>query len=167
MARLLRDKVRVCLSRVPFDYPLCPYTFQLADHFTIGSEHAPRIRGTNHDLETDRIQDIQQALGQMCLSLKTIEAPGAMIVALPSSGRSSVFSMCFLKEVLDYDLPMDLGDDTDGVTLPDTYMDEVDMIGIGHIFDAAPCEPHSAFDMFGVYVIDFENVRLSDTGCQF
>ena len=37
------------------------------------------------------------------------------------------------------------------------------MIEIGHIFDAAPCEPHSAFDMFGVYVIDFENVTLSDT----
>ena len=44
-----------------------------------------------------------------------------------------MFSMCFPEEVLDYDLPMDLWDDTDGVTLPDTYIDEMDMISIGHI----------------------------------
>ena len=49
-----------------------------------------------------------------------------------------MFFMCFLEEVLDYDLRMDLGDDTDGVTLLDTYMDEMDMIGIGRILDAAP-----------------------------
>ena len=122
IARLLWDKVRVFLSGVPFDYPLRLYTFQLVDHFTRGSEHAPRIRGTNHALETDRIQGIHKALGQMCLSSKTIEAPGAMIDAPPSPGRASVFSMCFLEEVPDYDLPMDLGDDTDGVTLPDTYI---------------------------------------------
>ena len=49
----------------------------------------------------------------MCLSSETTEALSAMIVASPSPGRASVFSMCFPKEVLDYDLPMDLGDDTD------------------------------------------------------
>ena len=40
-----------------------------------------------------------------------------------------MFIMCFPEEVLDYDLSMDLGDDIDGVTLPDTYKDEMDMIG--------------------------------------
>ena len=108
------------------------------------------------------IQGIQQALGQMCFSSETTEAPDAMIVAPPSPGRASVFSMCFLEEVLDYDLSMDLGDDTDGVTLPDTYIDEMDMIGIGSILDAAPHEPHYAFDMFGVFAIDFEDVTLYD-----
>ena len=43
---------------------------------------------------------------------------------------------------------MNLGDDTDGETLPDTYIDKIDMIGIGRILDAAPHEPHSAFDLF-------------------
>ena len=57
---------------------------------------------------------------------------------------------------------MDLGDDIDGVTLPDTYKDEMDMIGIGRILDVAPHEPHSAFDMFGVFVIDFKDVTLYD-----
>ena len=71
----------------------------------------------------DEIRGIQQAIRQMCLSSKTIETPEAMIVAPPSSDRASGFSMCFPEEVPDYDLPMDLGDDIDGVTLPDTYMD--------------------------------------------
>ena len=46
-----------------------------------------------------------------------------MIVAPLSPDQASVFSMCFSEEVLDYDLFVDLGDDTDGVTLPDTYIE--------------------------------------------
>ena len=97
------------------------------------------------------------------MSSETTEAPGAMTVAPPSPGRASVFSMCFLEEVPNYYLPMDLGDDTDGVTLLDTYIDEMDMIVIGRILDATPREPHSTFNMFGVSVIDFEDVTLYDT----
>ena len=73
-----------------------------------------------------------------------------------------MFSMCFPNEVIDYDLPMDLGDDTDGVTLPDTYINEMDMIGIGRILEAAPHEPYYAFGMFGVFAINFEDVTLYD-----
>ena len=51
------------------------------------------------------------------------------------------FLVCFPEEVLDYDLLMDLGDDTKGVTLPDTYMDEMDMIGTGRILDTARMGP--------------------------
>ena len=77
----------------------------------------------------------------MCFSSKTTEAPGAMIVAPPSLGRASVFSMCFSEEVLDYDLSTDLGDDTNGVTLLDTYIDEMAMISIGRILDEAHMSP--------------------------
>ena len=49
----------------------------------------------------------------MYFSSETTEAPGAMIVAPPSPGLASVLSMCFPEEVLDSDLFMDLGDDTD------------------------------------------------------
>ena len=69
----------------------------------------------------------------MCFSSETSKAPSAMIVAPSSPGQVSVFSMCFPEQVLNYDLSMDLGDDTDGVTLPDTYIDEMDMINIGRI----------------------------------
>ena len=73
-----------------------------------------------------------------------------------------MFSMCFPEEVPDYDLPMDLGDDIDGVTLPDTYMDEMDMIDIGRILDTVPYGPHYAFDMFRVSMIDYDVVTLYD-----
>ena len=98
----------------------------------------------------------------MCFSSETTEAPGAMIVTPPSPGRDSVFSMCFLEEAPDYDLPMDLGDDIDEVILPDTYIDDMDMIGIGRILDATPHELHFAFEVFGVSAIDFEDVTLYD-----
>eukprot|EP00261_Vitis_vinifera_P030644 XP_019071887.1 PREDICTED: uncharacterized protein LOC109121615 [Vitis vinifera] len=143
MSQLRRDRVRARMSDIPFDYPLCPYTFQLADYFIRGSEHTPRIEGTVHIPETVGIQDIQQALGQIHLDTETTEAPGAMIVTPSSPDRASTFSMCFPDEVPDYDLPMDLGYGTD----------EMDMIGIGRIFDAAPHGPHTVFDMFGVFVL--------------
>ena len=50
------------------------------------------------------------------------------------------------------------------MTLPDTYLDEMDMIGTGRFLDTASRGPHSAFDMFGVSMIDFDAVTLYD-GC--
>ena len=73
-----------------------------------------------------------------------------------------MFSMCFPEEIPDYDLPMDLADETDGATLPDTYMDEMDMIGTGRFLDTAPRGPHSALDMFEVSMIDSDAVTLYD-----
>ena len=55
MERMRRDKVRAHLFGVLFDYPFRPYTFQLADYFIRGLEHAPRTGGTNHALETNGI----------------------------------------------------------------------------------------------------------------
>ena len=153
MAWLRRDKVRTRLFGVPFDYPLRTYTFQLADYFIRGSENAPRTGGTDHALETNGIQGIEQALGHMCFSFETIEAPGSMIVAPPSPSRASVFSMCFLEEVL-YD--------ADGVTLSDIYIDEMDIIDADCILYATSHKPHSAFDMLGISAIDFEDVTLYD-----
>ena len=96
----------------------------------------------------------------MCLSYKTTEPLEAIIVAPPSPDRANVFFVCFPDEVPDYALPMDLGDDTDGVTLPDTYMDEMDMIDTGHILDTTSSGPHSAFDILGVSMIDSIDVTL-------
>ena len=86
MAWLSWDRMRAQLPGVQFDYPLRPYTFQLTDHFNKGLEHAPRTGGTNHALETDGIQGIQQTLRQMCFSSETTKAPDAMIVSPPSPG---------------------------------------------------------------------------------
>ena len=73
-----------------------------------------------------------------------------------------MFSMCFLEEVPDYDLPIDLGDGPNGVIFSDTYTDAMDMIGIGHILETAPRRPHYAFDMFGVSMINTNDVTLYD-----
>ena len=62
MAMLRRDRVRARLSGVLFDYPLNLYTFQLADYFTRGSEHAPHTEGVDHVSKMAEIQGIQQAL---------------------------------------------------------------------------------------------------------
>ena len=45
MVQLRKDIVRARLSRVPFDYPIRPYTFQLTDYFVRGSDHAPHMEG--------------------------------------------------------------------------------------------------------------------------
>ena len=150
------------MSGIPFDYPLRPYTFQLVDYFTKGSEYVPHTEGVDYVSKMAEIQGIQHALGHMCLSSETIDPPEAMIVAPPSSDRASVFSMCFPEEIPDYDLPMDLGDGLDGVIFYDTYTDEMDMIGAGRILDTALRGPHSAFDMFGVSMIDYDAVTLYD-----
>ena len=162
MARLRRERVRARMSGIPFDYPLRPYTFQLVDYFTRGSEYAPRTEGVDHVSKMAEIQGIQHALGQICLNSETTKPLEAVTVAPPSPDRASVFSMCFPEEITDYDLPMDLRDETDGVTLPDTYMDEMDMIGTGRFLDTAPHGPHSALDMFGVSMIDSDVVTLYD-----
>ena len=82
------------------------------------------------------------------MNSETTKPLEVVTVAPPSSDRASVFSMCFPEEILDYDLPMDLGDETDGATLPDTYMDEMEMISTGRFLDTALRGPHSSFDMF-------------------
>ena len=53
------DRVRARLSSIPFDYPLRPYTFHLADYFIRGLEHVPYMEGIDHISETVEIQDIQ------------------------------------------------------------------------------------------------------------
>ena len=162
MGRLRRERVRPRMSGIPFDYPLRSYTFQLADYFMKESKYVPRTEGVDHVSKMAEIQGIQHALGHMCLSSETIDPPEAMIVAPPSPDRASVFSMCFPKEIPDYDLPMDLGDGLDGVIFSDTYTDEMDMIGAGRILDTALRGPHSSFDMFGVSMIDYDAVTFYD-----
>ena len=58
MAMLRRDRVRARLSGVPFDYPLGPYTFQLADYFTKGSKNAPHTEGFDHVSKMAEIRGI-------------------------------------------------------------------------------------------------------------
>ncbi|KAL6344262.1 hypothetical protein AAG906_037827 [Vitis piasezkii] len=137
-------QVSARLSGIPFDYPLCPYTFRLADYFIRGSEHVPHMEGIDHILEI------------MHLSYVITKGSDVVIVEPSSPGRASMFSMCFPDKVLDYGLFVDFGGGTDGVTLDDEYTNEMDMIGIGRILNTAPHGPHSAFDLFGISMLELD-----------
>ena len=67
-----------------------------------------------------------------------------------------MFSMCFPNEDFDYGLLVDSRGGPDEVTLDDAYTGEMDMIGIGRILDATPHRPHSAFDLFGVSMLEMD-----------
>ena len=76
---------------------------------------------------------------------------------MPSSpGRANIFSLCFPDEDFDYGLIVDSRGRHDGVTFDDAYTDEMDMIGISRILDAIPQRPRSAFDLFGVSMLQID-----------
>ena len=58
MARLCMDRVKACLSGIPFHYPLPPYIFHLVDYFIKGSKHVPCMDGIDHISEIVEIHDI-------------------------------------------------------------------------------------------------------------
>ena len=98
----------------------------------------------------------------MHLGIVIIEAFDAMIVTPPSPDWASMFSMCFLEEFTNYDLLIIPGDGNNNVTPHDTYDDEMNMVGIGRILDAAPYGPHSDFDLFRVSILETDKVTLYD-----
>ena len=69
-----------------------------------------------------------------------------------------MFSICFSEAFSDYDILMDTVIDANGVTLPDACIEEMDMIGVCRILDVVPHGPHFDFDLFGVSVIDTDDV---------
>ncbi|RVW66628.1 hypothetical protein CK203_063604 [Vitis vinifera] len=110
---------------IPYGLGYTPSKDDLADYFTRGSDHAPRIEGVDR---------VHEAIEPMC------------------------FPCAFLRR----SLTMDLGDGFDGVILPDTYMDKMDMIGTGPLF-ASPPRPRSAFDVFGISMLEFDGDGLVAT----
>ncbi|RVW34460.1 Retrovirus-related Pol polyprotein from transposon 297 [Vitis vinifera] len=105
MARLRNDKVRARLFGIPFDYPICPYTFSLANYF---------IRGLEMDHETPN-------------------ASAFMMIAPPSPDRGNLFSLCFSDETTDYGVDIEPTDMIDGAVPHDEYRDEMDMLGVSII----------------------------------
>ena len=98
----------------------------------------------------------------MHLGIGIPETPDVMIVTPLSPDRARMFSVCFLEAVSDYDILMDTVINADGVTLPLTCTDEMDMIGVGRILDVVLHGPHSDFDLFEVPVINIDDVTLYD-----
>ena len=134
MARLRRDRVRARLFGIPFDYPVRPYTFSLADYFVRGSEIQPRIEEIGVDDST--LGELQHVFHQMQLDDETPDMSASAMILPPSPDRASLFSLCFPDETTDYGVIIDPEDMTDGVVPRDEYHDEMDMLGINQFLDA-------------------------------
>ena len=93
----------------------------------------------------------------MHLGTRIPETLDVMIVAPPSPDRANMFSVCFPEAVYDYDILMDIVIDVDGMTLLDACTDEMDMIGVGRILDAALHGLRSALDMFRAFMLEIDD----------
>ena len=152
MARLRRDRVRARLFGIPFDYPVRPYTFSLADYFVKGSEVQPRVEEIGVDDST--LGELQHVFHQMQLGDETPDMSASVMILPPSPDRASLFSLCFPDETTDYGVIIEPEDMTDGVVPRDEYHDEMDMLGISQFLDTVQREPFSPLELFGVSVIE-------------
>ncbi|RVX08208.1 Retrovirus-related Pol polyprotein from transposon 17.6 [Vitis vinifera] len=124
MSRLRRDRVRARLFGIPFDYPVRPYTFSLADYFVKGSKVQPRVEEIGVDDST--LGELQHVFHQMQLGDETPDMSASVMILPPSPDRASLFSLCFLDETTDY----------------------------GQFLDTVQCEPFSPLELSGVSVIE-------------
>ena len=152
MARLGRDRVRVRLSGIPFDYPICPYTFSLADYFLRELEVQPHVEEIG--VKDSTMDELQHMLHQMQMGDETPDMSASMMIAPPSLDRASLFSLCFLDETTDYGVVIEPADMIDGVVPHDEYRDEMDMLGISQFLDAVQRNPFSPFEFFRVSIIE-------------
>ena len=128
MARLRNDKVRARLFGIPFDYPICPYTFSLANYFIRGLEVRPRVEEIGVDDST--LDELQHMLHRMQMDHETPSASAFMMIAPPSPDRGNLFFLCFSDETTDYGVDIEPTDMIDGAVPHDEYRDEMDMLGI-------------------------------------
>ena len=152
MARLRKDRVRVRLSSIPFDYPIRPYTFSLADYFVRELEVQPQVEEIG--VKDSTMDELQHMLHQMQMGDETPDMSTSMMIAPPSLDRANLFSLCFPDETTDYGVVIGPADMTDGVVPHDEYRDEMDMLGISQFLDAVQCKPFSPFEFFKVSIIE-------------
>ena len=128
MARLRRDRVMAQLFGIPFNYPVRPYTFSLANYFVRGSAIQPRVKEVG--IKDSTVGELQHMLHQMQMGDETLGVLAFVTISPPSPDRVSLFSLCFLDETTDYGVIIEPADMIDGVVPHDEYHDEMDMLGI-------------------------------------
>ena len=137
-----------CLSYMPFDYPLCPYTMCLADYFVRASSPPAPSDGMIVRFSVDQEAELQCLVHQIRLSDGTPGASRAMIHALSSLNHFSVLTLCFQDEVDGYGVPFDPIDLTNGVVLLDEYHDEMLIVDMDHMVGRVFLEPTHVFKLF-------------------
>ena len=85
---------------IPFDYPVCSYTFSLANYFIRGLEVQPRVEEIGVNGST--VDELHHMFHQMQMGDETPDMSAFMMIAPPSPDRANLFSLCFLDETIDY-----------------------------------------------------------------
>ncbi|RVW61057.1 hypothetical protein CK203_045852 [Vitis vinifera] len=95
MARLHRDRARARLSGISFDYPVHPYTFNLADYFVRGSKVQPHVE----EMCTDDsiVDELQHMLHRMQMGDEIPDMSASVMIASPSPDQANLFSLCFCR----------------------------------------------------------------------
>ena len=117
MAQPRQERVRSRLHHISFDYPLRLYSLRLTDYFVRASEPLLHLDGSINEPTNIQHVELHQLFSQLQLCGGAPDT-STTLIALPSIGRSSVLTMCFLDEIADYG-------GIDGVMLSDDYDEEL------------------------------------------
>ena len=101
MVQLRQERVRSRLHHIPFDYPLHLYGLRLTNYFVRASEPLLHLDGSIDELTNIQHVELHQLFSQLQLRGGAPDT-STTLIAPPSSGRSSVLTMCFPDEISSY-----------------------------------------------------------------
>ena len=154
MAQLRREKVRACLTHMPFYYPIRPYTLSLADYFMRASEPYAPFDGIIGGLSTTQEAELQRLVQWLQLSDRAPGPSTSALIAPPFPNRTSLMTLCFPDEIDEHRTFAEIGDIVDGVVPRDEYVEEMLAMSLSQTEEIAPSELASPFDLFGVSVLE-------------
>ena len=87
-----------------------------------------------------------------------LDASVTMMIASPSLDQANLLSLCFLDEINDDGVVIELIEVIDEVVSHEKYHDEIEMMGISQIINVVQPKIVSPFNLFGVFDIDVSKV---------
>ena len=101
MAQLRQERVRSRLHHISFYYPLRPYSLRLINYFVRDSEPLLHPDGSIDEPTDIQHVELHHLFSQLHLRGGAPDT-STTLTAPPSLGRSSVLTMCFPDEIVDY-----------------------------------------------------------------
>ena len=130
----------------------------LIDYFVRGLEIQPLSKGISNEVGIDRKIELQHLFNKLQLGEGIPNALVTMMIAFPSLDRASLLYLCFLDEINDDGVVIELVEVIDEVVSHEKYHDEMEMMGISQIIDVVQLKIVSSFNLFGVFAIDVSKV---------
>ena len=95
---------------------------------------------------------------QLQLGEGILDASVTLMIAFPSLDQASLLSLCFLDEINDDGVVIELIEVIAEVVSHEKYHDEIEMMGISQIINVVQPKIVSPFNLFGVFDIDVSKV---------